>query len=87
MKIDTSKISKVLSKIKRTNPVLFRAVQKKIKQIASHDEISIQRFKNLRHDSSEYKRVQVGGFVLLFRVEGNNIIFECFKHHDDAYRR
>ena len=87
MKIDTSKISKALGKIKKKDPVLFSAVQKKIKQIASYDGISIQHFKNLRHDSSEYKRVQVGCFVLFFRLEGNKIIFERFKHHDDAYRR
>ena len=82
-----SKISKALAKIKKKDPVLFSAVRNKIKQIASYDEISIQHLKNLRHDSSEYKRVQVGSFILFFRLEGDTIIFGRFKHHDYAYRK
>ncbi len=87
MKIDTSKVSDVLGKLKKKDSVLFRRVQKKIKQIASLPPAEIEHFKNLRYDSSEYKRVQVGSFVLFFRIEGNKIIFERFRHHDDAYRR
>lgn len=87
MRIDTSNISDVLGKLKKKDPVLFSAVQKKIKQIASLSQAEIQHFKNLKYDSSEYKRVQIGSFVLFFRLEGDNIIFERFKHHDDAYRR
>ncbi len=87
MNVDVSKISGVLRKLKRKDSVLFVAVQKKIKQIVSCDEIFIQHLKNLRYDSSEFKRVQVGSFVLFFRIEGDKIVFECFKHHDKAYRR
>lgn len=87
MNIDVSKISKTLRKLKKKDPALFVAVQKKIKQIASYDEISIQHPKNLRYDFGEFKRVQVGSFVLFFKLEGNKIVFERFKHHDDAYRR
>jgi len=85
MNIDTSKISKTLGKLKSKNPVLFRAVQRKINQIGSCDEITVQHFKNLRHDSSEYKRVHVGSFVLTFRIEGDTVVFERFRHHDNAY--
>jgi len=87
MKIDASKISKALAKLKNKDPVMFTAVQKKIAQIAKPSKADIEHFKNLRYDSSEYKRVQVGSFVLFFRLEGDTIIFERFKHHDDAYGR
>lgn len=87
MNVDVSKIGKVLRKLKRKDPALFSAVQKKIKQIASCDEISIEHLKNLRYDVSGFKRVQVGSFVLFFRLEGNKIVFDRFKHHDKAYRR
>ena len=87
MRIDTSKIDGVLAKLKKKDPVLFRRIQKKIKQIASISPTEIEHFKNLMHDSSDYKRVQVGSFILFFRLEGDRIIFERFRHHDIAYRR
>ena len=87
MNIDTSKIENTLRKLRHKNPALFRAVQKKICQIASLDEISINHFKNLRHDLSHLKRVQIGSFVLTFRLKGDIIIFEDFDHHDRIYRK
>ena len=86
MKIDTASISKDLEKLKRKNPMLFRAVQKKIKQISSYDETAFHHLKNLRHDLSDFKRVQIGSFILFFRLEGDKIVFERLKHHDDAYK-
>ena len=86
MNIDISRITKILRKLKKRDPVLFSAVKKKISQIGSSDEISIQHFKNLRHDSSEYKRVHIRSFVLTFRISKDKIIFETLKHHDDAYK-
>lgn len=86
MNVNTSKIGNVLGKLKKKDPVLFGQIQKKINQIASLSLVEINHFKNLKHDSSEYKRVRMGSFILFFRLEGNTIIFERFKHHDGAYR-
>jgi len=36
---------------------------------------------------SDYKRVQLGSFVLLFKVEKDTIIFGGLIHHDKAYRK
>ena len=85
MKIDTSLIEKALAKLKRRDPVLFRAVQAKINQIAALDGASIEHFKNLRGSLSQYKRVHVGSFVLMFKAEKDTIIFDKFRHHDNAY--
>jgi len=87
MRIDVSKISKALAKLKKKDPGLFTAVQKKIVQIASYDKVSIKHLKNLRYGLSEYRRVQVGSFVLFFRIKGDIIIFDMFKHHDSAFKR
>jgi len=103
MRTDTSKISRILAKLKKNDPVLFRRVQKKIKQIASLPPAEIEHFKNLRQmtflrnvisfdirskdDMSKYKRIRVGSFVLVFTVEGDVIEFKRFRHHDRAYRR
>ena len=87
MIIDISLIEKALEKLKRKDPAMFRVVQKKIGQIGTCDEVSILHFKNLTGDMSSMRRAHVGSFVLCFRIQGNTIIFERFRHHDEAYKR
>ncbi|MBA3064784.1 addiction module toxin RelE [Candidatus Woesearchaeota archaeon] len=85
MNIDTSRIEKLLRKLKQKDPALFRAVQRKINQIAQLDRETINHFKNLRGNMSNYKRVHIGSFVLMFKVENDTIIFDKLRHHDEAY--
>lgn len=87
MNIDTSLIEDVLLTLKKKDPALFSALQKKICQIALLDKTAIEHFKNLRAGLKDYKRVHVGSFVLMFKVEENTIIFAKFLHHDEAYKR
>ena len=86
MNIDVSSIDKVLKKLKRKDPNLFRALQKKIIQIAETEPQVIQHYKNLRKPLQHLKRVHVGSFVLVFRIKENTIIFEDFDHHDKIYK-
>ena len=85
MNIDISLIEDKLSKLKRKDPTLFIAIQKKICQIASFDNNAVQHFKNLRRDLKDYKRVHIKSYVLIFKIEGNTLIFAKFCHHDEAY--
>ena len=85
MNIDTTGLQDTLAKLKRKDLALFRAVQKKINQLARLDESAINHFKNLRGNLRDYKRVHVGSFVLIFKVEKDTIIFDRFMHHDEAY--
>jgi len=87
MNIDTSKIEKIMQKLSRKDPVLFRSLQKKIIQISNLDISGIENFKNLMHDMSHLKRVRIGSFVLTFKLKGGTVIFEDFAHHDGAYKR
>ncbi len=81
------KLEKILNKLERKDRNLALTVRKKIQQIIESDSLSIdEHFKNLRHGLSDYKRVQVGSFILFFRFEGDKIVFDSFKHHDEAYR-
>ena len=81
----TPALTKQLDKLFFKDKILAIAVRKKIVQIISLDEVAIQHFKNLRHGLSGYKRVQIGSFILMFKIEGNTIIFDRFRHHDEAY--
>ena len=85
MNIDASRIEKILRKLKQKDLALFKAVQRKINQMALLDHAAINHFKNLRGDISEYKRVHIGSFVLIFKVEKDTIIFDRLTHHDEAY--
>jgi len=85
MNIDTTRIQDTLTRLKRKDLALFRAVQKKINQIAGLDERAIKHFKNLRGNLKDFKRVHVGSFVLMFKVEKDTVIFDRFRHHDEAY--
>ena len=85
MNIDTTKLEKQMRKLKLKDPALFKALKTKINQIAKLNKEAINHFKNLRGDLSNYKRVHVSSFVLFFKIEGNTIIFDKLRHHDDAY--
>ena len=65
---------------------MFQMVEKKIVQIASSDPLAIQHYKNLRSPLNDYKRVHIGSYVLLFRVQTESIIFEALEHHDQVYQ-
>lgn len=76
------KISKLAKKDK---PKLLK-INKKIKEIIDNDSDSINRYKNLKHDLKEFKRVHIDkSFVLTFKVEKDKVIFMDFDHHDNIY--
>lgn len=63
-------------------------INKKIKQIISCDKISINRYKNLRNQMKEFKRVHIDtSFVLIFKInlKNNFILFTDLNHHDRIY--
>jgi len=78
------KIKKLLKKDKKKVEI----INKKIRQIINSDHDSINHYKNLRHDSSDLKRVRIDKhFVLTFYVDikDNFILFDDFDHHDNIY--
>ena len=77
-------IEKLVRKDKKTAEIIY----KKIKEIINNDAETIRRYKNLRHDLSDLKRVHINrSFVLTFKVDiaKNFILFWDFDHHDRIY--
>ena len=77
-------IDKLVKKDKKTAEIIY----KKVKEIINNDTETIKRYKNLRHDLSDLKRVHVQrSFVLTFKVDifNNFILFWDFAHHDNVY--
>jgi len=83
--IITPALSKQVDKLAHRDKILAVAVRNKIAQIVGSDIVFINHFKNLRGSLSQYKRVHVGSFVLMFKAEKDTIIFDKFRHHDNAY--
>lgn len=77
-----------ISKLAKKDRKRIEIINKKIKEIVNNDSETIKRYKNLRHDLNEYKRVHIDkSFVLTFKVDiaSNFILFEDFDHHDKIY--
>lgn len=86
----TDELKLTLAKIARKDRLRAAIVYKKIEQIISCDEISIEHYKNLRHGLSDFKRVHIDkSFVLLFKVskKHKHVTFIKLDHHDSIYKR
>jgi len=76
-----------IKKLSQKDKKRVEVINKKIKEIINNNINSIDRYKNLRYDLKDYKRVHLGHFVLTFKVykDKNFILFEDFEHHDNVY--
>ena len=74
-----------LYKLAHKDKALAIAVRKKIQQIINCDEKTINHYKNLRGDLSDFRRFHIGNLVLMFKIEKDSIIFDRLVHHDRAY--
>jgi len=77
-------LKRTLNKISKKNSLMYERILKKIQEVINSDA---EHYKNLRHDLKEFKRVQIGSFVLVFKFvkSENKIYFEDFDHHDKIY--
>ena len=59
---------------------------KKINEIINSSDI--EHYKNLRYNLSDYKRVHIGHFVLIFKFnKAESLIeFSDYAHHDSIYK-
>lgn len=84
----TSKnFDRILAKLEKKDKQLYENLFNKMNEVLLSPDI--EHYKNLRYDMKEFKRVQVGHFVLVFRYDKQNdmIYFADFDHHDKIYKR
>lgn len=75
-----------IKKLCKKNPVLEKALKKKMEQILENP----RHYKPLRYDLAGERRVHVlKSFVLKYEISEKNktVVFIAFSHHDDAYKR
>lgn len=75
-----------ISKLSKKDKPKVLKINKKIKEIINNDSNTINRYKNLRHDLKDFKRVHIDkSFVLTFKVVKDKVVFMDFDHHDNIY--
>ena len=77
-------LRKIINKIFKKDSLMYERILRKIQEVINSNP---EHYKNLRHDLKEFKRVQIGSFVLVFKFvkSENKIYFEDFDHHDKIY--
>jgi YafQ family addiction module toxin component len=86
----SDKLKKVVAILNKKDRARNLVIAKKIQEVINNDASSINRYKNLRYDLSDYKRVHIDkSFVLIFKVfeKENFILFERIDHHDKIYKK
>ncbi|MBU0615979.1 MAG: hypothetical protein KJ601_07865 [Nanoarchaeota archaeon] len=79
---------KILSKLAKQDPVIARSINRKIKEIISRDDVSIDGYKNLSHDLKNLKRVHITEWlVITFEVRQGFILFVNIASRDEVYKR
>ena len=75
---------RILKKLYKKDKITYKRVMAKIQEIINSE---VNHYKNLRHDLKDFKRVQIGEKVLVFKFDKKNkrISFENFTHHDKIY--
>src|SRR3989344_5698166 len=84
----TDELKLIIRKLVKKDKKKVEIINKKVKEIINSNKDSINHYKNLRHDLSDYKRVHIDrSFILVFKVDlfNNFILFVDFDHHDKVY--
>jgi len=78
-------LKKILKKLYKKNRITYEAIMKKIEEIIKYP----QHYKPLRHDLKNIRRVHIGHFILVFKIDEDNKIvkFLDFDHHDNIYKK
>lgn len=80
----SKEIVRKLKRLKKKDSNQYQTVCKKMDWILTNPK---HRYKDLHYDMKGVKRVHIGHFVLVFKINHNKkiISFEDYDHHDKIY--
>jgi YafQ family addiction module toxin component len=87
-KYKTSKnFDRILERLFKKDKATYEQIINKIKEVIN--SLDVEHYKNLRYNLNDYKRVHIGHFVLVFKLNKteNLIEFSDFDHHDIIYKK
>lgn len=74
---------KILDKIAKKDKSGLQKIETQIYKIIANPLIG----KPLRNVMKNYRRVHIGSFVLVYKMESETITFMDFDHHDTVYKK
>ncbi len=78
------KLQETINKLFKKDRKRYDICMKKIEEIVENPE----QYKPLRYDLKNVRRVHIAkSFVLIFKIEGNSVIFLDLDHHDKIYKQ
>ena len=77
----SSQFEKSIKKLKKKDKTLFNQIKKKLIDIVQYPE----RYKSLGNVFAGYRRLHLGPFVLIYKIEKNVVRIISLDHHDKAY--
>ncbi|MBU3967484.1 MAG: type II toxin-antitoxin system RelE/ParE family toxin [Euryarchaeota archaeon] len=77
-------VQKEIEKLYKKDKVRYEHLKKRLKILAEQPEIG----KPLRNVLKGKRRIQIGSFVLIYKIDKNDnkITLFSFEHHDNAYK-
>ena len=79
----STEFKKVLEKLTRRDKQGLKKIETQIYKIVSNPIIGKPR----RNVLKNYRRVHVESFVLVYKIENNEITFLDYDHHDRVYKK
>ncbi len=86
--IVSQELQEKIERLVKKEPQRAELLRKKMHQIVSSDEFTIEHYKNLKRPKQRLKRVHIDRqFVLVFHYDKTkkHILFADFDHHDNIY--
>ena len=86
----SDKFRLTFKKIAKKNNAIAEAINRKVKEIINRDADSINAYRNLTKEMSNFKRVHITGWlVMIFEVDikNNFILFSKIGHRDEIYKK
>jgi YafQ family addiction module toxin component len=74
---------KILEKMAKKDHLGLKKVENQIYKIIANPIIG----KPLRNTMKNYRRVHIGSFVIVYKIENDEITFMDYDHHDQIYKK
>ena len=74
---------KILEKMAKKNKSELKKIEDQVYKIISNPLVG----KPLRNVMKNYRRVHIGAFVLVYKIENEEITFADYDHHDRIYKK
>lgn len=76
-------LKKILQKLAKKDKPGLKKVEDQVYKIISNPLVG----KPLRNIMKNYRRVHIGSFVLVYKIENEEITFADYDHHDRIYKK